>query len=241
MKKEELLNFQFQQIGIIHSCYREKFGIPRQAGIVTASESELELLPPFHQENLIRGLEGFSHIWVLFVFHKTMKEGWRATVRPPRLNGRQRVGVFATRSTHRPNPIGISAVALKGIRLGNGKLILELEGADLLDGTPVIDIKPYLPYADVIPDALNGFAPQPITTTDVFFSDHAATLSKCYEKNTGRQLITLIKQVLSQDPRPAYLRNTTNRRHYIALWDIHVIWESRENFFLVIDIENQKS
>ncbi|MDP0562780.1 MAG: tRNA (N6-threonylcarbamoyladenosine(37)-N6)-methyltransferase TrmO [Candidatus Endonucleobacter sp. (ex Gigantidas childressi)] len=241
MKTEEPINFQFQQLGIIHSCYREKFGIPRQAGIVTAAESELELLSPFHQENLIRGLEGFSHIWVIFVFHKTMNEGWRATVRPPRLNGRQRMGVFATRSTHRPNSIGISAIALKGIRRGNSKLILELGGADLLDGTPVIDIKPYLPYADVIPDALNGFASQPITTTNIFFSDHAENISKCYEKNTGRQLITLIKQVLAQDPRPAYLRNTTNRRHHIALWDIHVIWESREDFFLVIDIEHPNS
>ena len=210
----------------------QKFGIPRQPGIVTAAEAELELLPPYNQENLIRGLDGFSHIWVHFIFHQTMDEGWRATIRPPRLGGRQRMGVFATRSTHRPNPMGMSVVELKGIRSGNGKLVLELGAADLLDGTPVIDIKPYLPYADAIPDALGGFAPLPVTMMDIRFSDHAMTLIAQYEKkNRPNNCITLIKQVLGQDPRPAYLRETINRRHGTALWDINVVWESRGDFF----------
>ena len=230
-------SFQFQQIGVIHSCYRQKFGIPRQPGIVTAAESELELLPPYNQENLVRGLEGFSHIWVHFIFHETMDEGWRPTIRPPRLGGKQRMGVFATRSTHRPNPMGLSVVRLKSIKSGNGKLILKLAEADLLDGTPVIDIKPYLPYADALPEAKGGFAPLPAIMAKVEFTD--AAMAKClnYEKRTGRTLVDLIKQVLGQDPRPAYLRETADRRHGSALWDVNVVWESKGDHFLVMDLE----
>ncbi len=239
MQKIPLPRFQFEQIGVIHSCYRQKFGIPRQPGIVTAAEAELELLSPYNQENLVRGLDAFSHIWVHFIFHKTMEEGWRATVRPPRLGGHQRKGVFATRSTHRPNPVGISVVELKGIRTGNGKLVLKLGAADLLDGTPVIDIKPYLPYADALPEASGGFAPLPATIFHVRFSEQAMARCAAYEKVTGRQLIQLIKEVLGQDPRPAYLRDTTHRRHGTALWDINVVWESHGAYFLVTDLEQQ--
>ncbi len=205
--------FQFTQIGVIHSCYRQKFGIPRQPGIVTAAEASLELLPPYNQENLVRGLEGFSHIWVHFIFHQTMHEGWRPTIRPPRLGGRQRMGVFATRSTHRPNPIGLSVVELKGIESGNGPLKLHLGAADLLDGTPVIDIKPYLPYADALPKAKGGFAPPPMQVAQVKFTETAMHQCLRYEQQTGRSLIQLIEQVLAQDPRPAYLRDTSKRRH----------------------------
>ncbi|MDB2384831.1 tRNA (N6-threonylcarbamoyladenosine(37)-N6)-methyltransferase TrmO [Endozoicomonas sp.] len=232
--------FEFEQIGVIRSCYLQKFGIPRQPGIVTAADAELELIPPYNQENLIRGLDGFSHIWIHFIFHQTMDEGWRATIRPPRLNGRQRMGVFATRSTHRPNPMGMSVVELKGIRSGNGKLILELGAADLLNGTPVLDIKPYLPYADALPDALGGFAPLPTAWVAVDFTSKAKALIEQYEKKTGRQLLTLIRQVLGQDPRPAYLRETTGRRHGTALWDINVVWESAGDHFIVTDIETLK-
>ncbi|MRI32450.1 tRNA (N6-threonylcarbamoyladenosine(37)-N6)-methyltransferase TrmO [Endozoicomonas sp. OPT23] len=229
--------FQFDQIGIIHSCYRQKFGIPRQPGIVTAAEAELELLPPYNQENLVRGLEGFSHIWVHFIFHQTIDEGWRPTIRPPRLGGKQRVGVFATRSTHRPNPMGLSVVRLKSIESGNGKLILKLAEADLLDGTPVIDIKPYLPYADALPEAKGGFAPLPAVMAEVEFTEEAMAKCLSYEKRTGRSLVELVKQVLGQDPRPAYLRETTDRRHGSALWDVNVVWESKGDHFLVMDLE----
>ena len=198
---------------------------------------QLELLPPYNQENLIRGLEGFSHIWVQFIFHQTMHEGWRPTIRPPRLDGRQRMGVLATRSTHRPNPIGLSVVELKGITAGNSKLVLSLGAADLLDGTPVIDIKPYLPYADALPHASGGFAPVTTPKTPVLFSDKAQSLITQYEKKTTRKLLPLIRQVLEQDPRPAYLRKTTQRRHGTALWDINVVWESAGDHFLVINIE----
>ncbi|OED43108.1 tRNA (N6-threonylcarbamoyladenosine(37)-N6)-methyltransferase TrmO [Endozoicomonas sp. (ex Bugula neritina AB1)] len=238
VKKTQRSSYQFEQIGVIHSCYRQKFGIPRQPGIVSAAEAELELLSPFNQENVVRGLEGFSHIWVHFIFHETMDEGWRPTIRPPRLGGRQRMGVFATRSTHRPNPMGMSVVELNGITSGNGKLILQLGAVDLLDGTPVIDIKPYLPYADALPEARGGFAPLPGIMTEVRFAEHAKELCRQYEKKTGRALIRLIEQVLGQDPRPAYLKETVERRHGTALWDVNVVWESVGDYFIVTDLES---
>ena len=131
--------FQFEQIGVIHSPYKEKFAVPRQPGLVTSGGGELHLLAPYNQADAVRGLEAFSHLWVVFVFHQTMEGGWRPTVRPPRLGGNARMGVFATRSTFRPNPIGMSLVELKGIRCQKDRVILELGSLDLVDGTPVID------------------------------------------------------------------------------------------------------
>lgn len=224
-------------IGVIHSCYRQKFGIPRQPGIVTAAQTTLELLPPFNQENTVRGLEGFSHVWIHFVFHQTMDEGWRPTIRPPRLGGKERVGVFATRSTHRPNPLGLSVVELQKIETGNGKVLLHLGAADLLDGTPVIDIKPYLPYVDAKPDAKGGFAPIPVQAAPVVFADEALEFCRLYEMRTQRQLSLLIEQVIGQDPRPAYLKETSQRRHATALWDVNVIWHFDGGQFVITAVE----
>ncbi|STQ14046.1 protein YaeB [Enterobacter cloacae] len=145
--------FHFEQIGVIRSPYKEKFAVPRQPGLVTSGSGELHLIAPYNQADAVRGLEAFSHLWVVFVFHQTMDGGWRPTVRPPRLGGNARMGVFATRSTFRPNPIGMSLVELKGIRCQKDQVILELGSLDLVDGTPVIDIKPYLPFAEALPDA----------------------------------------------------------------------------------------
>lgn len=118
--------FQFEQIGVIHSPYKEKFAVPRQPGLVTSGRGELHLIAPYNQADAVRGLEAFSHLWVVFVFHQTMEGGWRPTVRPPRLGGNARMGVFATRSTFRPNPVGMSLVELKGIRCQKDRVILEL-------------------------------------------------------------------------------------------------------------------
>lgn len=230
-------SLQVEPIGIIHSCYKQKFGIPRQPGVVTAAETVLELLPPYNQENVVRGLEGFSHIWVHFIFHETKDEGWRPTIRPPRLGGRQRMGVFATRSTHRPNPFGLSVVELKQIESGNGRLKLHLGAADLLDGTPVIDIKPYLPYADALPHAKGGFALEALTPTEVRFADEALLQCAVYEKKYAREITLLIQQVLGQDPRPAYLRGTQNRRHGIVLWDVNVVWTCIDDYFMVLALD----
>ena len=153
-------DFQFAQIGVIRSPYKEKFAVPRQPGLVKNGGGELYLLPPYNQADAVRGLENFSHLWILFVFHQTMEGGWRPTVRPPRLGGNARMGVFATRSTFRPNPIGMSLVELKGIRCQKEHVVLELGSLDLVDGTPVVDIKPYLPFAEALPEASASYAQQ---------------------------------------------------------------------------------
>lgn len=154
------MKFEIDTLGIIRSPYKEKFAIPRQPGLVKSARARLELLPPYDQPDVLRGIEQFSHLWLSFVFHQTMAQGWHPTVRPPRLGGNERVGVFATRSTFRPNPLGLSVVELHGVGRERGKLWLELGAVDLLDGTPVVDIKPYIPYADSLPDARGGFAPE---------------------------------------------------------------------------------
>ena len=146
------MHYTFEPVGIIHSPYKEKFGIPRQSSLVRAARAQLELFAPYNHPDAVRGLEAFSHIWIQFVFHQTAARGWTPLVRPPRLGGNARVGVFASRSTHRPNPIGLSLVELAGIDYTGG-LKLNLTGADLVDGTPVLDIKPYIPFVESRPDA----------------------------------------------------------------------------------------
>ncbi len=212
--------FQFEPIGLIHSPYREKFGIPRQPGLVNI-ETTLELLPPYNRPEAVKGLEGFSHIWISFVFHGVKRSEWKPTVRPPRLGGNERVGVFASRSTHRPNPLGLSVVELTGIETTDGKVLLKLKGADLLDGTPVLDIKPYIPYADSIADARGGFADKaPGPTLKVEFSPQAA--AQCDElAKQEPQLESVIREVLALDPRPAY-QAEEGREYGINLYDLNV-------------------
>jgi len=195
----------FTPIGVIHSPYKEKFGIPRQPSLVPAARITLELVSPYDQPDAVRGLEAFSHVWIHFVFHETAARGWTPLVRPPRLGGNARVGVFASRSTHRPNPIGLSLVELLGIDTTNGVRLL-LGGADLLDGTPVLDIKPYIPFVEARPDARGGFVDGPPPVLRVEWSEQArADLAAAGDAPTG--FAELIDQVLQQDPRPAYQDN----------------------------------
>ena len=205
------VEFRFNPIGVVHSCFKEKFGIPRQPGLVSEARATLELIPPFNRNEAMAGLESFSHIWIIFVFHEAMREQWRPTVRPPRLGGNQRVGVFASRSPFRPNPIGMSVVKLEKIECDGGRCLLHLRGADLLDGTPVLDIKPYLPYADALPEADAGYAADtPSQDTFITFSELAETQCTELERSGTLGLRQLIKQILSQDPRPAYFVNSKN-------------------------------
>ncbi|RRJ85437.1 tRNA (N6-threonylcarbamoyladenosine(37)-N6)-methyltransferase TrmO [Aestuariirhabdus litorea] len=227
----------FTPIGIIHSCFRQKFGIPRQPGLVRAARGELELLPPYNRREALAGLEGFSHLWIHFIFHRTMAEGWRPTIRPPRLGGKKRVGVFATRSTHRPNPLGMSVVRLESIVEREGKLLLELSGIDLLDQTPVVDIKPYLPYADIIDDASGGFAPEPDGGAAVRFTVEVEQFCDHYQRQTRRDLRSLVEQILAQDPRPAYLHQSSERSYGMHLWELNVRWRIEDGGFLVYLIE----
>lgn len=227
--------FSFTPVGIVRSCFREKFGIPRQPGLVPAARATLELLPPYNQPAAIRGLEGFSHLWLLFVFHHTPAGRWQPTVRPPRLGGNRRLGVFATRSTFRPNPLGLSAVRLERISTERGHVVLHLAGVDVLDGTPVLDVKPYLPYADCIPTATGGFAAHaPTAAHAVAFSPAAEACCAAWPTGELRELIT---QILRQDPRPAYDTAASSPRRYgIRLFDRDVHWEMREGVAYVTAI-----
>jgi len=153
-----MTEFVFNQIGIIRSPYKEKFAVPRQPGLVEDGGVELVLRPPYNQADAARGLREFSHLWIIFIFHQTLESGWWPTVRPPRLGGNARMGVFATRSPFRPNPLGMSLIALKGGGVQRSNVVLELGSLDLVDETPVVDIKPYLPFAESQPQACAGFA-----------------------------------------------------------------------------------
>ena len=207
-KAEAPKSFEFNSIGVVHSCFKEKFGIPRQPGLASEARAIVELEAPFNHRDAVAELDGFSHIWVIFVFHESMREAWRPTVRPPRLGGNQRVGVFASRSPFRPNPIGLSVVKLERIEFDGRRCLLHLRGADLLDGTPVLDIKPYLPYAEALPEANGGYAvDSPVQTISITFSELAEAQCTEREQSATPGLRQLIKQLLSQDPRPAYYAN----------------------------------
>ncbi|ANI84424.1 tRNA (N6-threonylcarbamoyladenosine(37)-N6)-methyltransferase TrmO [Kosakonia oryzae] len=230
--------FAFGQIGVIRSPYKEKFAVPRQPGLVKHGGGELHLLPPYNQPDAVRGLEGFSHLWVLFVFHQTMDGGWRPTVRPPRLGGNARMGVFATRSTFRPNPIGMSLVELNGIRCHKDQVILQLGSLDLVDGTPVVDIKPYLPFAEAVPDAQASYAQQaPVADIPVSFTPDVESQLSGLEKRYPHFKAFLL-EVLAQDPRPAYRKEEEQGKTY-AVWllDFNVRWRVTATGFEVFALE----
>ncbi len=189
-----------EPIGIVRSCFGEKFATPRQPGLCPSAWGELVFHPPYRSREAIRGLEGFSHLWLIFGFHETLAHGWSPTVRPPRLGGNLRVGVFASRSTFRPNGLGLSLVRLEGIDVDSPDApVLKLGGLDLIDGTPVHDIKPYLPYADSVPDARAGFASAEIPRLNVEIDDAAAADFEALPERARH----LIREALSLDVRPA--------------------------------------
>ncbi|MCR4459922.1 tRNA (N6-threonylcarbamoyladenosine(37)-N6)-methyltransferase TrmO [Pseudescherichia sp. L3] len=230
--------FQFAQIGVIRSPYKEKFAVPRQPGLVKSGGGELHLIAPYNQADAVRGLEAFSHLWLLFIFHQTMEGGWRPTVRPPRLGGNARMGVFATRSTFRPNPIGMSLVELKGIRCQGEQVILDLGSLDLVDGTPVVDIKPYLPFAEALPEAKASYAQHaPQATMPVSFTPELAERLPQLEKRYPH-LRQFIVEVLAQDPRPAYRQQEEAGKEYaVWLFDFNVRWRVTDAGFEVFALE----
>lgn len=217
-------SFVFQAIGHIRSPFREKFGIPRQPGLVTAAQVELWLSPQFSPAAL-SGLEGFSHLWLSFVFHQHLQRPWHERVRPPRLGGNEKVGVFASRSPFRPNPIGLSVVPWHGWRQEQGQLVLSLGGADLLDGTPVLDIKPYIPFVDSLPEAKGGFAEQPPPLREVRFCPEALQQIQHWQQQYP-QLLELVRQILAQDPRPAY-QQQDEREYGVLVYQLNVRFRSQ--------------
>lgn len=192
------MEYNIKAIAHIESDFATKFGIPRQAGIVEELEAKIVFEPEYRVAEALRGLEDFSHIWLIWQFSQAVREDWSPTVRPPRLGGNTRLGVFATRSPFRPNALGLSCVKLLGLEQTADKgTILKVAGADLMDGTPIFDIKPYIPYADCKIDALSGFAPDSGATLNVEIPEEII-------KNFPQEKREALKAVLANDPRPRY-------------------------------------
>ena len=214
------MNYSVAPIGHVHSCFKEKFAIPRQPQLAPAARGVLELLPPYDNGDAVAGLEQVSHVWLLFLFHQALEDKPRLKVRPPRLGGNKSMGVFATRATHRPNGIGQSVVRLEKVEAGR----LWLSGIDLLDGTPVLDIKPYVPYADAVAGAVNQMADAPPAPIAVSWSDTALPQAREHALRLAEPLVELIEQCLAQDPRPAYQVPPPERVYGVRFWDVQVRW-----------------
>lgn len=221
-----------EPIAYMRNDFTSKFGIPRQSGIIPALKGEIVFCPAYSRAEAVRGLEAFSHIWILWEFSEAKKpdgKGWSATVRPPRLGGNQRVGVFATRSPFRPNPIGLSCVKLDGIRVEGAQVILDVSGVDLLDGTPIYDIKPYIPYTDCHPDASEGYTAMTRT--------HLLTVSdpEGWIKTMPEGKREAARAVLEQDPRPGY--SDDKERIYGVLYaDYDIRFRVDGNDLMVVEV-----
>lgn len=230
--------FQFTPIGIIHSPFKQKFGIPRQPVLASAARATLELLPPCNREAYGRGLEDFSHLWIQFVFHQSISESPKPLVRPPRLGGKEKRGVFATRSGFRPNPIGLSLVELERVASSETSLILHLKSIDLLDQTPVLDIKPYIPYCDQPENPRAEFASSPPQKIfEVVYCPLA--LEKIREKEAQGlvDLQQLIVQLLETDPRAGHYQGFPQKKEYgILLFDFDLRWEVQADQIRVLDL-----
>lgn len=234
--------YTLQPIATIQSPYKQKFAIPRQPRLIPQAKAKCVFIGEFNREEFVRGIEDFSHVWIIFRFHETADKGWSPLVRPPRLGGNDKKGVFATRATFRPNAIGMSTVKLDGVEYKNGQLSLLLSGIDLLDGTPVLDIKPYLPYSDALPDAAAGFADtRPETDLSVALSHSALAFCDKYHQQYPA-LAEFICNVLKQDPRPAYKKQKVGLQEYgMSLYDLNIKWEIVGEHAIVKEITKMPS
>lgn len=232
--KDPLQPLVVAPIARVHSPYREKFGVPRQPGLVSAASGYLEMLPGYDLPEAFDGLQGFSHLWVIFGFHQCAGQ-WKARVRPPRLGGNREVGVFASRAPFRPNNLGLSVLRFEGLETETG-VRLAVSGLDLVDGTPVYDIKPYVPYSDSLPQARGGFADSsPELRLQVEF-DPAALQVLRTQPDAGH-LRELIEQTLALDPRPAYRQGDSGERVYgMQLQDLDVRWRVEDGRVRVVQI-----
>lgn len=231
------MSYTVNPVATISTPFREKFAIPRQPGLASAATGQITLLPPYDHNNALDGLEFSSHIWLIFLFHKAIpgaNQAPRLQVRPPRLGGNKKLGVFATRSTHRPNAIGQSLVKLEKVESCG----LRVSGVDLLDGTPILDIKPYVPYSDCLPQAWNQLADEAPARIDVQWQAAASAQAEYHQQRTGHPVIELINQCLAQDPKPAYQVPVPERLYGVQLWDMNIRWRyPTPNSILVISVE----
>ena len=229
MAEQSTLNI----IARIHSDFPTKFGIPRQSGLVEELRATIVFEPEYRNPDALRGLEGFSHLWLIWQFSQAVRKDWSPTVRPPRLGGNTRMGVFATRSPFRPNPIGLSCVGLAGVELHTPQgPVLHVTGADLMDGSPIYDIKPYIPYADCRPQAVGGFASAP----------KEATLEVDIPPELLSQVPGEIREaligVLAQDPRPTY-QHDPERVYGMAFGGLEVRFTVEEPVLHVVELTKQ--
>ena len=217
-------------IARIRNDYDGKFGVPRQRGLVEEVVSTIVFEPEYRVPEALRGIEAFSHLWLIWAFDRTERENWSPTVRPPRLGGNQRIGVFATRSPYRPNPIGLSCVRLIGVGKENEGTVLKVAGADLVNGTPIYDIKPYLPYADCKTDATGGFTDR---------TEKRRVEVEIPEELAGKmdeERLQALKAVLREDPRPAY-QEDPERVYAFEFGGKHVEFRVENGVLTVLRIE----
>ena len=220
-------------IAYIHTDYNEKFGIPRQSGLAPSVQGRIVFQPEFRDPEAVRGLEGFSHIWLIWEFSENRGKAWSPTVRPPRLGGNRRMGVFATRSPFRPNPIGLSCVELSEVRLDDPEgPVIVVQGPDLLDGTPILDIKPYIPYADSFPDASIGFL------SDATELQVHVVIPDNIREILGERLTNEVSDVLKNDPRPTYQKDS-DRVYGVLFGGYNITFTVQEDVLTVIDAEKQ--
>ncbi len=218
-------------IARIHTDFPEKFGIPRQSGLVDGLTGRIVFEEKYRNPDALRGIEGFSHLWLIWQFSRAIREEWSPTVKPPRLGGNQRMGVFATRSPFRPNPIGLSCVRLQRVELHTAEgPVLWVTGIDLLDGTPIYDIKPYLPYADCRPEATGGFTQEVMGhRLEVAFPEELLALVPPEKREA-------LREVLAQDPRPGYQHNEPDRRYGVAFAGLDVRFTVEGDVLLVREV-----
>ena len=218
-------------IAHIETRFPTKFGVPRQSGRAPSLVAKIEFLPEYAVEDAFREIEGFSHLWVLFDFSKTRDKGWTPTVRPPRLGGNTRVGVFASRSPFRPNHIGLSCVKLLGVERGKTGISLLVSGADLLDGTPVFDVKPYLPFADSVDNATGGYASAHENERLKVVCDETLITRLPKEKRDG------LLECLADDPRPSY-QEDESRVYGMKFADFEIKFTVKEKTLTVVDVQS---
>ena len=226
-------NFSMKVIAHIRSDFSSKFGVPRQSGLVDSLEAAIVFEPEYRNADAVRGMEGFSHLWLIWAFHQAVRDTWSPTVRPPRLGGNTRMGVFATRSPFRPNPIGLSSVRLDRVETtAEHGPVIYVRGADLVDGTPIFDIKPYIPYADSHPEAVGGFASAPAgeTLTVVIPPEQLNKVSESRRE--------ALRGVLAQDPRPHY-QNDPNRVYGFQFAGMEIRFSVAEQTLTVLEITPQ--
>lgn len=232
MVGDNLSEFELKTIATIKNGYKEKFGVPRQSGLTPSVESQIVFENDFRDENMIRGIESFSHLWLIWGFSQNNGE-WSPTVRPPKLGGNKRMGVFATRSPYRPNSLGLTVVKLNEIKESENGKVLVVSGADLVDGTPIFDIKPYLPYADSVPQAIGGFSDEHKNDFyNVVFIDGKDSLLKENEKAE-------LTEILALNPRPTY-QNDCERIYGMDYKDLAVKFRCEKWNIYVVDIERKR-